>query len=115
MRPTPIPDHEIWHGAHRQVIAPPDGDLTNPDIAPVEALVDRSPNTGVRVLSVRCELEPGDLEQLQAGGTVWLSFFGAMVPWAATVVAPQLAAWERRLLEEATAEAVPLVWEGDQA
>lgn len=72
-------------------------------------------DTGVRVLSVRCELEPGDLEELQAGGTVWLSFFGAMVPWAATVVAPQLAEWERQLLEEATAEGTPLVWEGDQA
>lgn len=86
MRPTPIPDAEIWAGAVRQVIAPPGGDLTNPDIAPVEAIVDRSPSTGARTLSVRCVLEDGDLEKLQAGGTVWITFWGAMVPWAVTVV-----------------------------
>lgn len=89
MRPTPIPDHEVWEGATRRVFAAPDGDLTNPDIAPCEALVDVSPSTGVRNISVRCELEAGDLEKLQAGGTVWLTFWGGMVPWAATVVEPR--------------------------
>ena len=86
MRPTPIPDHDIWAGAVRRVISPPGGDLTDPDIAPVEALVDRSPSTGAVNLSVRCELEGDDLAKLQAGGTVWLTFWGGMVPWAATVV-----------------------------
>jgi hypothetical protein len=38
---------------------------------------------------VRCELEDGDLEKLQAGGTVWLTFWGVMVPWSATVVEPK--------------------------
>lgn len=89
MRPTPIPDAEVWAGATRKVISPPDGDLTNPHIAPVEALVDRSPSTGAVNLSVRCELEGDDLAKLQAGGTVWLTFWGHMVPFAGTVVGPQ--------------------------
>jgi hypothetical protein len=88
MRPTPIPDHEIWEGATRKVILPPDGDMTNPDIAPVEALVDRSPSLGSVRLSVRCELEDDDLHQLQAGGTVWITFWGGMVPWSTSVLPP---------------------------
>ena len=85
MRPTPIPDNEVWSGAVRRVIAPPDGDLTNPDIAPVEALVDRDPHSGALNLSVRCTLDDDDLATLQAGGVIWLTFWGAMVPWSATV------------------------------
>lgn len=90
MRPTPIPDTEIWDGATRLVVAAPDGRLDNPDIAPVEALVDRSPSTGARTLSVRCVLEGDDLAKLQQGGTVWLTFWGSMVPWAATVLPPSV-------------------------
>jgi hypothetical protein len=85
MRATPIPDHEIWPGAERRVFAAPDGDLTNPDIAPCEALIDLSPRTGAVNISVRCVLEAGDLEKLQAGGVVWLTFWNAMVPWALSV------------------------------
>jgi hypothetical protein len=88
MRPTPIPDTEVWEGATRKVLAAPDGDLANPDIAPVEALVDRSPSTGALNLSVRCVLEDDDLAKLIHGGTVWLTFWGGMVPWSASVVAP---------------------------
>lgn len=88
MRPTPIPDREIWQGAIRRVIMPPDGDLTNPRIAPIEALIDRSPLTGAVNLSVRYELEDGDLDKLGAGGTVWLTFWGVIVPFATTVVGP---------------------------
>ena len=88
MRTTTIPDAEVWAGAARKVIAPPDGDLTNPLIAPVEALIDRSPSTGALNLSVRCALEDGDLEKLAAGGTVWITFWGHMVPFSATVVGP---------------------------
>lgn len=85
MRPTPIPDAEVWPGAVRKVFAAPDGDLTNPDIDACEALVDQSPTTGALNISVRCVLEDGDLEKLQAGGVVWLTFWGAMVPWAMAV------------------------------
>lgn len=90
MRPTPIPDNEVWDGAVRRVFAAPDGDLTNPDIAPVETLIDRSPTSGAVNLSVRCVLEDGELEKLQAGGTIWLTFWGVMVPWSATVVGPPI-------------------------
>jgi len=83
MRPTPIPDAEVWEGTVRRVISPPGGDLTNPDIAPVEALVDPAAAT----LSVRLVLEGDDLANLQAGAPIWLTFFGSMVPWAA-IVAP---------------------------
>lgn len=86
MRPTPIPDAEVWDGAVRRVLTAPGGDLADPDIAPVEALIDRSPSTGAVNLSVRCVLEDGDLEKLQAGGTVWITFWGVMVPWMVTVV-----------------------------
>lgn len=84
MRATPIPDSEIWPGAVRKVYAA----AGRGDIAPCEALVDRAPKSGHVNISVRCELEAGELEQLQAGGVVWLTFWGAMVPWAAVVAAP---------------------------
>lgn len=70
------------------VIAPPDGDLTNSDIAPVEAVIDRAESIGGIRLSVRCALEPGDLEKLAAGGHVWISFYGHMVPFCVDVTGP---------------------------
>ena len=88
MRPTPIPDHEVWAGGIRRVISPPGGDLTNDQCAPVEAIIDVLPGPGAVALSVRCVLEDGDLETLAAGGLVWLTFGGHMVPWAISVVPP---------------------------
>jgi hypothetical protein len=87
VRPTPIPDNEIWTGAQRVVFAAPNGDLTDAVIAPVEALVDRSPS-GFTCASVRCALEPGDLEKLTAGGTVWVTFYGRMTPFSVDVLPP---------------------------
>lgn len=84
MRPVPIPDDVVWPGAQRVVMNPPDGDLTGP-IRAVEAVADISPSTGVPVLSVRCALEPGDLEKLAAGGHVWVSFYGGMPPFSVDV------------------------------
>lgn len=85
MRPAPIPDAALWSGAVRRVISPPDGDLTNPTIAPVEVVIEVLPD-GVPCISARCVLEPGDLEKLQAGGVVWVSFYtGAIPPFALTV------------------------------
>lgn len=88
MRPTPIPDNEVWTGAIRRVIGPPDGDLANPNIAPVEALLDRAPDTGALNISVRFVMEDGDVEKLAAGGTIWLTFWGHVVPFAVNVVDP---------------------------
>jgi hypothetical protein len=85
MRVTPIPDDAVWSGAQRVVIGPPDGDPTG-EIRAVEAVADVSPSTGVPVLSMRCALEPGDLEVLAAGGHVWVSFYGgAIVPFSVSV------------------------------
>jgi hypothetical protein len=79
MRPTPIPQAEVWPGAVRARFGPPEG---MPEVATVEALVEG------RVASVRLELEPGDLDKLAAGGVVWLSFVGQMVPWSVQVKGP---------------------------
>lgn len=88
MRPVPIPDEVIWPGGRRLVMSAPNGDLLDPDIAPVEAIEEQV--DGRRVLSVRCALEPGDLEKLAAGGHVWVSFWGGMPPFDVAVSeAPQ--------------------------
>jgi hypothetical protein len=73
MRPAPIPA--------------PDGDLTNPDIAAVEMLVDPSVG-GLPRFSARCVLEPGDLDKLAAGGHVWVSFYSHVVPFSVDVTGP---------------------------
>lgn len=86
MRPSPIPAAEVWEGGRRQVIAGPDGDLTNDTIRPVEAVVDVA--LGVPSFCVRMVLEGDDLEQLQAGGVVWIRFLGHVVPFVAEVRGP---------------------------
>lgn len=86
MRPAPIPDGEIWDGARRLVIGPPGNDLDS-GVAAVEVLVDRA-SIGPRI-SARCVLEPGDLDALTAGGTVWISFYGAqLMPFSVDVMPP---------------------------
>lgn len=87
MRPTVVPDGALWPGSQRIVVAAPNGDLTDPEVAPVEAVVDMTDMDGGQVvrLSVRCALEPGDLEKLAAGGHVWLSFLGRLPVFSVTV------------------------------
>lgn len=91
MRTTPIPDAEVWPGAMRHVIGP--SDLTSEDLAPVEIVSYPCAFAGrvMPVHSVRCVLDPGDLEQLAAGGTIWLSFIGGMVPFDVNVRPPSRA------------------------
>lgn len=62
------------------VIAPPDGDLLHPTIAPVEALIQITEDH-VPAYSVRMLFEDGDLERLQRGGRIWVTFMGHMVPF----------------------------------
>jgi hypothetical protein len=83
VRPAPIPDDvaERTPGV-RFVIGPPGNDL-DCGIPPVEAMIERLPS-GV-ALSARCVLEDGDLDKLAAGGAVWVTFLGKMVPFAVTV------------------------------
>jgi hypothetical protein len=85
MRPTPIPEAEVWDGGVRVVFAAPDGDLTNPDIAPVEVVADRADDGVTPRFHVRAVLEAGDLETLAAGGNVWLTMWGTVVPFAVDV------------------------------
>lgn len=82
MRPVPIEDGDVWPGARRLVIGPPVGHELTGDIRPVEALVESSPQYGT-VFRCKIQLEPGDLERLQAnGGVFWVSQMSPrMVPW----------------------------------
>lgn len=93
MLPTPIPDQEIWPGAVRLVVGAPGGSLTGDgssvdQATAVEVLVDRGQNTGAPRCCVRFELEPGDLDKLAAGGTVWLSVYGPLPVFCMDVKAP---------------------------
>ncbi|TFV91400.1 hypothetical protein [Blastococcus sp. CT_GayMR16] len=94
MRPTPIPDAEVWPGSQRVVIGPPGNDLDS-DIAAVEVLrdvVQVGTGSGPR-MSTRCVLEDDDLELLAAGGTVWVSFYGGqLLPFSVDVQPPVRAA-----------------------
>lgn len=84
MRPVPIPNSEIWQGSERRVFSAPDGNLLNPLIAPVEALVDKA-SDGVPRFSVMCALEANDLTKLEDNGHVWVSFYGGIVPFSVDI------------------------------
>lgn len=86
MRPAPIPDEALWPDSRRIVMAPPGGDLLDPDIAPLEMVADVG-QLGIRY-SARCVLEDGDLDKLAAGGHVWISFSGHVVPFSVDVTGP---------------------------
>ncbi len=72
MRPSSIPDAENW--GHRIVISAPDGDLLNPDIAPVEVIADE------HGLNIRLVPDPGDLERMAAGVPLWLTLYTHRLP-----------------------------------
>lgn len=82
MNPTPIPDEDIWEGAHRLVIAPPGGDMLHPTIRAIEALIDVTEN-GKR-FCCRIELDDADVERINAGERVfWYTQSGEhMHPWS---------------------------------
>lgn len=90
MRPVPIPESLVWEGGERRVMSAPDGDLLNPDIAPVEVIVDWPVMGGDRVpcFNVRCALDSGDLAKLAEGGHVWISFYGQFPPFSVDVTGP---------------------------
>lgn len=86
MRPVPVPDEFAeLPGFRRVVVSPPDGDLLNPVIAPVEMLADIVRGDVVR-MSAMCQLDADDLAKLQAGGYVWVSFYGGhVIPFSVDV------------------------------
>lgn len=93
MRPTPIPDAEVWPGAIRVVLAAPCGNLgghrSSVDQASVvEVLINRGQDTGAPCACVRLQLEPGDLKEPAAGGTVWLSAYGPMPVFCMDIKGP---------------------------
>lgn len=83
MRVTTVPDNEIWAGATRIVMGPPEGHDPTGEIRALEMLAEIV--MGHRAYSARCVLEEGDLETLQAGGVVWLTFYGGVAPFSITV------------------------------
>ena len=86
MRPVPIPDELVEPGSVRRVFSAPNGDLTDDQIRPAEALIRRGPDDAA-VISCMLELEEGDLERLLAGGRVWVTMLGGLVPFDVTVQA----------------------------
>ncbi len=76
MRPSVIPDDEIFEDHARIVMGPPRGHDVTGDIRAVEMLV--GPD---RVYRARIILDPGDLERLAAGEPFWVSFWGHVVPF----------------------------------
>lgn len=87
MRPIPIPDELQQPGVRRIVIAPPDGDLTNQKIGPVEALA-AIVEDGL-CLTMLVALEDDDLERLTGmrRPAVWLSMYTNQLPPFAVEVA----------------------------
>jgi len=76
VRPTTIPDSEIFEDHRRIVMGPPAGhDLTG-NIRSVEMLAGPGGIYRARII-----LEDGDLERLAAGEPIWLSFLGHVVPF----------------------------------
>lgn len=82
MRVSNIPDAEVWAGAQRIVMAPPDNDLTG-EIRACEMVAEI--HEGTPTYSARCVLDPDDAEILAAGGNVWITFYGVVVPFSVTV------------------------------
>lgn len=78
MRPTPIPDAEVFEGGYRLVIAGPDGDLTG-EIRPVEAVRSLG-DDGAPYISLRITLDDGDLDRLAAHGVFWLTLNARQLP-----------------------------------
>lgn len=87
MRPIPIPDELVGPGTKRLVIAPPDGDLTNDKIRPVEALAAIVPE-GI-CMTMLVALDDNDLERLgeMRQPAVWLSMYTNQLPPFAVEVA----------------------------
>lgn len=58
----------------------------SPNVDPCEAVVHRSSDGVTAVMRVPLNLEPGEMTKLLAGGTVWLTMWGGVAPFAVEVV-----------------------------
>ena len=86
MVPTPIPDDEVFPYGQRVVIGPPPGEDITGDIRAVEAVAWHYDN--VNRYSMRVVLEDGDLERIQAGDPIWVTFLGSITPFYFTTEPP---------------------------
>lgn len=91
MKPTAVTDEHIsaFHDGNpeavKRLFAGPE-DM--PNVEACEGIVHRSSDGVTAVVRVPMELEPGDLENLKAGGEVWVSMWGGLAPFAVEVVPP---------------------------
>ena len=69
--------------AVKRLFTGPD-DMTN--VEACEGIVHRSADGVTAVVRVPMQLEPGDLTKLLAGGTLWVSMWGGLSPFAVEVV-----------------------------
>lgn len=104
MRPTVIPDIEMWPNSKRITMMPPDGDMTSSDIRAVEMLVDLNKDNIV-CYHAMCILEDDDLELLKNGGRVWVSFYGLVPPFCLTVTPQMVEGVDNPSLEEMVSRA----------
>lgn len=78
MRPSPIPDEEVWIGK-RIPIAPPGGNWLDPDVSGIEALIEVGGGL-VNRYHVRLIPEEGDLAHLERGDPLWLTLIVPQMP-----------------------------------
>lgn len=87
MRPSPIPDDEMFAGHQRVTFSKPEGEEYE-EVLPVEVQATIDEEMGLPMLRVRVELEPGDAERLAAGEPFWLTFWGHMPIFDVAMVEP---------------------------
>lgn len=90
MIPAPVTDEMVQQFGHpleaavkRTFVGPPE--LKN--VAACEGVVERSADGFTAVVRVPMRLEPQELTKLLNGGTVWVSMWGGLSPFAVEVVA----------------------------
>lgn len=87
MRPSPIPDDEMFAGHQRVTFSKPEGEEFE-EVLPVEVQATIDEEMGLPMMRVRIELEPGDAERLAAGEPFWLTFWGHMPIFDVAMVEP---------------------------
>lgn len=81
-----IPLAEVWPGG--ELILIPGADFGAPDCQAVLDHVDGGPQDGAGRVSFRVELGEIALEQLTAGGCIWVRMIGRVPPWQIEVIGP---------------------------
>lgn len=87
MRPVPISEAQVQAlgGGLRRVLAAPSGDLTDPNCAPLEVVIQQL-DDGTHVYSSLWTIEGDDLRRLRGGARIRLVVFGGQPPVDLSVV-----------------------------